>query len=127
MISYHHIVRRRDETKPVRVCVKDFLGVDEDIDGATFRLTVSREPYPNSVDNQLFRVDGNIVDGDAGIVDFPIGGVNAGYVGFFYFDIEMIDPAGLNDTIVFGWYHVKQDITKTAQSLTIASAGHGTA
>ncbi len=113
-ISTGHIVRRRADTKPVRVCVKDLVGSAEDIASATFKLTVGTEPYPTSSGTELFTVVGVIYGPTAdGIVDFAITGGNEIHVGFYYFEVEMIDPAGLTDTIIFGWYEVKQDKTKT--------------
>ena len=112
-ISTGHIVRRRADTKPVRVCVKDLVGSAEDIANATFQLTVGTEPCPTASGTELFTVVGVIYGPAAdGIVDFAITGGNEVHVGFYYFEVEMIDSAGLVDTIIFGWYEVKQDKTK---------------
>ena len=113
-ISTSHIVRRRGDTKPVRVCVKDLVGSAEDIANATFMMTVGTEPYPATIGTALFEVTGVIYGPAAdGIVDFAIEGGDEIHVGFYYFDVEMIDSTGIKDTILFGWYEVKQDKTKS--------------
>jgi len=113
-ISTSYIIRRKGNTDPVRVCVKDQVADPADIANATFTLTVASEPYPTDGSSELFQVNGSIIGLAAdGIVDFPITGGNEDEVGFYYFEVEMIDSGGIKDTIVFGWYHVKQDITKS--------------
>jgi hypothetical protein len=124
MISTKYIVRRRGDTKRIRVCVKTLVAA-EDISGASFKLTVNSLPYPGSAVTQIFQVFGDVVDPTNGIVEFPIQDGNEDISGFFFFDVEMADPAGTVDTILFGWYHVKQDITKDSDSLVIDSSSHG--
>jgi hypothetical protein len=124
MISTKYIVRRYGDTKRIRVCVKGIVNVP-DITGATFKFTVNQHPYPFGADAQVFQVVGDIIDGPNGIVEFPIKDGNEFIIGFYYFDVEMVDPAGTVDTILFGWYHVKQDITKASTSLAIDSSSHG--
>lgn len=113
-ISTGHIVRRRGDTLPVQVCVKDLVGAIEDIDNSTFTLTVGTEPYPATLGTSIFDVDG-VINGPStdGLVDFAIEGGDELHVGFYYFDVEMIDSTGITDTILYGWYEVKQDKTKT--------------
>lgn len=124
MISTKYIVRRRGDTKRIRVCVAGLVSIP-DITDATFRFTVNQFPYPSSAQTQIFQVIGDVVDGPAGMVEFPITDGNEDHVGFFYYDVEMIDPAGTVDTILFGWYHCKQDITKDSSSLAIDNSSHG--
>lgn len=125
MISTKYIKRRRGDTTRIRVCVKGLLGAEEDISGASFRFTVNRHPYPAGAGEQVFQVLGDVIDPVAGIVEFPIEDGNEQHAGFFYFDVEMIDPAGLVNTILFGWYHVQQDITKDVTTLGIDDSSHG--
>jgi len=125
MISTKYIVRRRGDTKRIRVCVAGLTSVP-DITDATFRFTVNQRPYPVGAQTQVFQVLGDIIDGPGGIVEFPIESGNESIAaGFYYFDVEMTDPAGTVDTILFGWYHVKQDITKDSTSLAIDNSSHG--
>jgi len=124
MISTKYIIRRRGDTNRIRVCVKGIVNVP-DITGASFRFTVNQYPYPAGAQTQIFQVLGDVIDGPNGIVEFPIEDGNEDIAGFYYFDIEMTDPAGTVKTILFGWYHVKQDITKDSTSLAIDSSSHG--
>ena len=124
MISTKYIVRRRGDTKRIRVCVAGLTSVP-DITDAVFKFTVNQYPYPAGAQAQIFQVIGDVIDGPGGVVEFPITDGNEDIVGFYYFDVEMTDPAGTVDTILFGWYHVKQDITKPSASLAIDSAAHG--
>ena len=123
MISTKYIVRRRGDTKRIRVCVKTLVAA-EDITDASFKFTVNRLPYPAGAATQIFQVVGDVVDPTNGIVEFPIQDGNEDISGFYFFDVEMVDPAGTIDTILFGWYHVKEDITKPASSLVIDDATH---
>jgi hypothetical protein len=77
-------------------------------------MTVGTEPYPATLGTALFEVTG-VIYGDTsnGLVDFAIEGGNELHVGFYYFEVEMVDAFGGVDTILFGWYEVKQDKTKT--------------
>ena len=124
MISTKYLVRRRGDTNRIRVCTKGAVNVP-DISGAIFKFTVNSMPYPTGAQTQIFQVIGDIIDGPGGIVEFPIQDGNEDHVGFYYFDVEMTDPAGTVDTILFGWYHVKQDITKDSASLAIDNSSHG--
>lgn len=126
MISTKYIIRRRGDTKRIRVCVKGATNA-EDISGAEFRFTVHRLPYPKDSSGQIFQVLGDIIDAVNGIVEFPIEGGNENITGFYYFDVQMIDPAGSTDTILFGWYFVRQDITKDVTTLGVHSSSHGVA
>lgn len=116
-ISTSHIVRRRGDTLPVQVCVKDLVGAIEDIDNSTFQMTVGTEPYPATLGTAIFEVAG-VINGPStdGLVDFAIEGGDELHVGFYYFDVEMIDSTGITDTILYGWYEVKQDKTKTDET-----------
>ncbi len=116
-ISTDHIVRRRGDTLPVQVCVKDLVGAIEDIDNSTFVLTVGTEPYPATIGTSIFEVEG-VINGPStdGLVDFAIEGGNELHVGFYYFDVEMVDSTGITDTILYGWYEVKQDKTKSDET-----------
>lgn len=124
MISTKYIVRRRGDTKRIRVCVKSLVAA-EDISGASFKFTVNRFPYPTGAATQVFQVPGDVIDAANGIVEFPIEDGNENIAGFYYFDVEMVDPAGSVDTILFGWYHVKEDITRASSSLAIDDSSHG--
>jgi hypothetical protein len=124
MISTKYIVRRRGDTKRIRVCVNSLVAA-EDISGATFKFTVNRFPYPSGAGTQVFQVVGDVIDPANGIVEFPIEDGNEDIAGFYYFDIEMVDPAGTVDTILFGWYHVREDITRASSSLSVDSSSHG--
>jgi hypothetical protein len=76
-------------------------------------MTVGTEAYPATTGTEIFQVDGIIYGPtEDGLVDFPIVGGNEIHVGFYYFEVEMIDAFGGVDTILFGWYEVKQDKTK---------------
>ncbi len=108
-----NIFRRRGDTTPVMLSVKDYLGEAVDITGATFKLTVNSEEFPSGTTNQKFQAVGSIVSAPDGTVTFPIGTADSASAGEFYYDVQMTDATSKIETIAAGRFILTQDITKT--------------
>lgn len=107
------ITRYRGDTVADKVTVTDSAGVVVNITGFSFLLTVNKEKEPASTSNQLFQVAGVITNAPAGMVEFSPTANQANQVpGKYYYDVQMTDGAGRIQTILFGRYVIKQDITK---------------
>lgn len=105
------ISRYRGDTHPIYLEIED-EGEALDISGYSFKLTVNSERNPTDTSNQLFSVDGTVVNGPGGLAKFVLSTDQADNVGRFYFDIQQTDTGGADRTIVRGDYISKQDITK---------------
>ena len=107
------ITRYRGDTVADKVTVTDAAGAVVNITGYTFLLTVNKEKAPASTSNQLFQVAGVITDAPAGKVEFSPTSLQADQTpGKYYYDVQMTDGGGKIQTILFGRYTIKQDITK---------------
>lgn len=82
------------------------------ITGCSFKMTLSRVRNPVGVDDQLYQLIGVITDAEKGIVEFAPTTSQADLVGFFYFDVQMIDANGVVRTLEKDVYQYVQDITK---------------
>ncbi len=107
------IVRRRGDTYADEFIIKSATtGQPIPIAGYQFKLTVDPEAAPANADNNLFQVDGQIIDALNGRVEFPPLADQVDHVGSYFYDVQMIDGAGRKRTVVAGKYKLVQDITK---------------
>jgi len=108
------ICRKRGDTEPVVITVKDASGTVIDVSGWSFRLAVDPEPDPTGSANNLFLLVGSFVtDGTDGQVTFDPSPAEMDQTPDTYFyDIERIDGAGKVRTIAEGKFIIEQDVTK---------------
>jgi hypothetical protein len=94
--------------------VRDTDNAVVDITGYTFRMTVDPSPSPANADNNLFTVDGVVVDGPNGRVSLQPSTLNTNQTPRTYFyDIQMTTTTPSVRTIFAGKFEIRQDITKT--------------
>jgi hypothetical protein len=105
------IERRRGDTGP-DTCTVSAHGDAANITGCTFLMTLSRVPNPVDASQQVYQIEGVIIDAAAGVVEFSPTAEQANQVGYFYYDIQMTDSYGKVHTPITGNYVYKQDITK---------------
>src|SRR5687767_10323458 len=107
------IARYRGDTVPDRITVKDAAGVVINVTGYSFMLTLSSVKAPTDTSTQIMQVSGVITDGPAGTVEFsPTSQQSNVTPGKYFYDIQMTDGSGRIQTIDYGTYTFRQDITK---------------
>lgn len=107
------LCRLRGDTFPMEFTVKDSSDVVVDITGATFLLTVDPNPDPTDALANLFQIAGVITDAVNGVFTVTPNATQMDQSPDVYFyDLEMIDGAGLIRTIAKGKFEIQQDITK---------------
>lgn len=107
------LTRRRGDTYADEFIIKSkTTGLPINITGYTFTLTVDPAKDPLNADNNLFSLNGTIVDAVAGRVEFAPSAIQADHVGSYFYDVQMIDGATRKRTIVSAKYKFIQDITK---------------
>jgi len=108
-----NIIRRRGDTAPHLIQIVDKVtGVPLDITGHLFLLAVDPSSEPSSSTNNVMAMDGIIVSATNGTVKFVPTPLEADNVGTFHYDIQMTDLGSLLDTIEYGKFILKQDISK---------------
>lgn len=123
-VDIQPIVRTRGDTHPIRVTLIDGDGAALDLTGCSLVLTVSsQEDPPESLAPQVALL-GSIVAPEAdGIVEFEMTELEADFVGLYYYDIQITDASGYIRTALRGTFEMRQDITKTQESLWTADGG----
>lgn len=107
------ICRKRGDTNPFTLTIKDGDGNAIDISLYAFVLTVDPSPDPADASENLFQLSGTIVDGPNGIVSFEPTTLQADQEPDTYFyDVQMTDDASKIRTILQGEFEISQDITK---------------
>lgn len=106
-----NVTRKRGDTDP------DVFTVSKNrkptnISGCTFKLSVNSLAQPVDVSTQIYQLVGIVADPATGKVSFQPTEDQANQVGYFYYDIEMVDSYGDKQTLVWGTYKYEQDITK---------------
>lgn len=111
------IERFRGDTTPLVVELVDANcePITETILGATFRLTVSQEEWPDT-NAPLFEIGGTDLDDVAKSITFAFGADEADHVGAFHYDVEMIESGGIKHTALKGLMIFEQDITKSDET-----------
>ena len=113
-ITEVNICRKRGDTFPFQLTIKDEDGVAIDITGDTFLLTVDPSPAPTDAVNNLFQLAGVITDAPNGVVEFTPGAVEADQdPSVYFYDVQQTEAiTGDIRTILYGQWEVVQDITK---------------
>lgn len=108
------ITRKRGDTYADEITItSEVTGTTVDITGYTFKMTLDPSKAPLDNTTKLYEVDGNILDGPTGRVEFAPTSQQADQApGTYYYDIQMIDGAGRKRTIALDKYVYQQDITK---------------
>lgn len=104
------ITRKRGDTMPFRFTIKDSAGADQDVTGFAFYFTVNSDKAPANTDNQQFQLTGT--SSSAGNFRFAPSAANVDLVGTFYYDVQVVDGAGIIYTVYEGKLTFTQDITK---------------
>ena len=108
-----NIERFRGDTKNIKKrAISKATGVQQDITGWSFLLTVDSLENPTDSATQIFQVAGVLSEPLSGYFDFPISAAEADNLGVFYYDIQAIDSGGLKSTLDKGSFTFTQDITK---------------
>lgn len=107
------ILRYRGDTHANEFIIKSkSTGLPIDITGYTFILTVDLNKAPADVSNNLFQLNGQIINGPQGRVGFSPTAGQSDLVGSFFYDIQMADLSGIKRTLLTAKYKFVQDITK---------------
>lgn len=107
------ITRRRGDTYADEIIVKSkTTKLPINITGYSFTLTLDPFKAPVDATNNIYALAGTIVDAAAGRVSFAPSAIQADQLGTFYYDVQMIDGAGLKRTVVLDKYIYTQDISK---------------
>lgn len=106
-----NVTRKRGDTDPDVFTVSKGR-TPTNLAGCSFKLTVNtlKEPVDNST--EVYQLVGIITDPASGQVTFRPTAEQADQVGYFYYDIQMVDSYGDIQTVVEGNYVYRQDITK---------------
>jgi hypothetical protein len=107
-----NICRRRGDTFPFVVVVRDENGDAINISGFSYLLTVDPSDAPTDALSNLFQLTGTIIDAANGRVQFQPTAGNADNVGDYFHDIQQTDGGGDIRTIAVGTFQFVQDITK---------------
>lgn len=105
------ITRSRGDTYKMGFIVKS-NGVALNVTGCTFRLTVDPSKNPVTDVANLFSLTGQIENGPAGLISFDVSPTQADHIGHYFYDLQMVDGAGLIRTVQKGKFDFVQDITK---------------
>lgn len=109
------ITRYRGDNKPFKFNIYSdkTAGTRLDITGMTFKFTVNSEKDPVDTTNQKFSLDGVITNGLSGEVEFRPTKANMDLPkGKLYFDVQVTDGSGYDDTLVKDVLIINQDLTK---------------
>lgn len=93
--------------------LKDSTGTEIDITGYSFKLTVNQSFDPSDQTEELFSIDGVIVDAVNGKVSFSPSATDTNQEpNTYYYDIQITDSGGRIRTALISRFTVTQDITK---------------
>lgn len=108
------ITRKRGDTYADEIEVKSQnTGLVLDVTGYTFVMAIDPSKFPETATNNLYSINGTILDGPNGIVEFAPSAVQADQIpGIYYYEIQMTDTTGRIRTISSGKYTYTQDIVK---------------
>lgn len=104
-----NVTRKRGDTVPDVFTVSKGR-TPANIAGCTFKLTLDTRKSPTDSTTQVYQLVGTV--SALGKVSFKPTALQADKVGYFYYDIEMVDSYGDTQTILEGTYTYTQDITK---------------
>jgi hypothetical protein len=107
--------RKRGDTAPdvLLVLNPEDPTLPLDVTGFSYKLTINSLKSPPDDTTQLLQVNGTVVNGPLGRVEFAWTAPQADQVpGKYWYDIQQTDGAGRIKTIAKNRYIVYQDITK---------------
>lgn len=105
------INRIRGDTYADRFLV-EAEGVQADISGCSFKLTLNAQRNPTDTSEELYQLTGVVTTPTSGVVEFAPSASQADQVGLFYYDVQMVDSNGIKRTLVKDVYVYEEDITK---------------
>ena len=108
-----NITRKCRDTYPDQITVTDMTtGLPVNILGFLFVLTIDPCNAPTSAVNNLYSLQGAIVNATYGTVAFEPTSLQADQIpGIYHYDVQMTDTSGLKRTIASGKYTYVQDIS----------------
>lgn len=106
-----NVTRKRGDTDP-DVFIVSKNRVPTNLAGCSFKLSVNTLKEPVDTSTEVYQLIGIITDPASGKVSFRPTAEQANQVGYFYYDIQMVDSYGDTQTVVEGTYKYEQDITK---------------
>ena len=107
------IYRRRGDTYPWQIQVKDETGTVVDVSGNTFRWVVDTNEAPSDASGNVIDLAGVIASATIGTVLFsPTSAQMNQTPGDFFYEIQKVDAAGTRRTIMTGAFFVDQDVAK---------------
>jgi hypothetical protein len=116
VVKSREITRFRGDTVPESFYVKTSDGLNYDITGCAFKLTLNTLRNPPDTSTQILQLfETTLVPAEAvqGIVNFAPTALQADLpIGKYYYDIQMTYPTGDIQTIYTGRVTIRQDITK---------------
>lgn len=105
--------RRRGDTYPFVLQLRDAAGAALDITGCTFLLTIDPSPTPADASANVAQLTGSIVGAATnGQVQFAPTTDAVGTVGVLFYDVQMTTSGGAVRTVLAGQWTVSQDVTK---------------
>lgn len=106
-----NVTRKRGDTDPdVLIVSKNRVPIN--LAGCSFKLTLNTLKEPVDETTQVYQLVGIITAPASGQVIFRPTPEQANQVGYFYYDVQMVDSYGDTQTILEGTYRYVQDITK---------------
>ena len=112
-VSQTNFVRKRGDTYPFVLQLRDAAGAPLDITGCTFLLTIDPSPQPDSSAANVAQLTGSIVGAATnGQVQFTPTAPAVGTVGVLFYDVQMTTSGGAVRTVLVGQWTVEQDVTK---------------
>lgn len=106
------ITRKRGDTFPFVIQLKDSAGSPINITGYTFKLTLDESADPPDNTTLLFTNVPTVSDGPNGKITVTLSGGQADHVGVFHYDLQWTDLGGAIRTVLQGKWVFDQDITK---------------
>jgi hypothetical protein len=107
------ITRYRGDTYADEFTLTDVnTGLPVDLTGCSFKLTVDTLQSPPDSSTNLYTLIGTIDTPVSGVVEFAPNSTQADLVGYYFYDVQLIDASGAIRTILSGSYQYLQDITK---------------
>lgn len=107
------IQRRRGDTKPITIKLKDSAGAAIDVTGYAGVLTVDPTKAPVDNTTKVFDAPATLTGTPAdGLLVFDMSAIVTLPPGNYYYDIQVTDASGFICTVVTGRFKTTQDITK---------------
>lgn len=114
-VSIIDLERYRGDTFPPQFQIVKSDGSPQNITGYTFKFAVNIDSEPGDETDEVFRVNGVLVDPSNGIFQFEPSAANMDLdpTVDYYYEVEQTDAASKLRTIIRGRLVISQDIIKT--------------